>query len=309
MSDVAEAIDNIMRAPRLRHVQSVLIATGGELVLERYFRARRADDLTNIHSVTKSVLSTLVGVAIDDGALSLATTIGDVLAERLRPQDADKAAITVEHLLTMTSGLAANGEHDIDEIADAGRSWIEGPLHAPLRRPPGLAFEYNNGAAHVLGVMTAIAVGTQLAAFAEERLFGPLGIGNYRWPTDPHGNHLGYAHLEVRPIDLLRLGELYRCGGRIDDHQVLASKYIKAATTAATTGGPPEREAYGFMWWVTERADAAAYFAGGFGGQYVTVVPTLELVVATTADVDVLIASSADPAALVEDIIIPAIRS
>jgi CubicO group peptidase (beta-lactamase class C family) len=278
----------------------VLVSVGGELVVERYYRDRRRDDLTNLHSVTKSVLSTLVGIAIGDGRLSTATTIGDVLPERVPADEPAKAAITVEHLLTMTSGLAPDGEWDIDELADAGRSWVDGPLLAPLRSEPGTAFAYNNGAAHVLGVLLAVAVGTPLRTFAEERLFDPLGIADYRWPEDPEGHALGYGHLELRPIDLLRLGELYLHPGDVIDPE-----YVAKATTAATAGGPPERTGYGFLWWVTERSGAPAFFAGGFGGQYVTVVPTRELVVVTTADVDVLIPSSADPLRLVDETILP----
>jgi CubicO group peptidase (beta-lactamase class C family) len=305
VNGVASALEvAIQSEPRLRHLQSIVVLLDDEILVERYFRDRRAEDLSNLHSVTKSVLSSLVGIAIGDGSLELSTTVGDLLGSRIAATDAAKAAITVEQLLTMTSGLAADGPHDIDEIADVGGSWVEGPLAAPLRSPPGTKFDYNNGAAHLLGVMVAAATGQPLSRLAEERLFAPIGIGSYRWPRDPEGNSLGYGHLELRPRDIARLGELYLGQGHVGGVRVVDPAYIDAATTAATPGGPPENVAYGYLWWITRCAGKPAYFAGGYGGQYVTVVPALGLVVATTGDVDVFIASSANAWRLVEDVVI-----
>jgi len=261
-------------------------------VLERYFRDRRPGDLSNVHSVTKSVLATLVGIAAGDGSLSLKTTLG----EHFDIDDERKARISVEHLLTMTSGLDAGSPHDIDEIADRGDSWVEGPLAAPLVADPGTEFIYNNGAVHVLGVLVARAVGRPLARFAEERLFAPLGISEYRWPAAPDGNPLGYGHLELRPRELVRLGELYLDRGR----GILPESYVAAATTAQSPGGPPEQRAYGYLCWV----DEASFFAGGYGGQYLTVVPELELVVITTGDVAVLTETSANLRLLATEVII-----
>jgi CubicO group peptidase (beta-lactamase class C family) len=191
-ASLVEAIEAAVRdVPARRHIQSIVVARNGEVLLERYFRDRRATDRSNIHSVTKSVLATLVGIAIGNGSLTLETTLGDFL-----DLDEQKREITVEHLLTMTSGLDAGSPHDIDEIADRGESWVEGPLAAPLLADPGTTFIYNNGAAHVLGVLVARATGMPLRQFAEEQLFGPLAIHEYRWPADPDGNPLGYGHLE-----------------------------------------------------------------------------------------------------------------
>lgn len=289
-------------------LQSVIVVHGDHVVAECYFRDRRAEDLSNLHSVTKSVLSTLVGIAIGDGSLALTTTVGDVLGKRVPPTDSAKVAITVEHLLTMTSGLEASGLYDIDEIADAGGSWVDGPLGAPLRTPPGTSFAYNNGAAHLLGVIVSAATGQALTVFAEERLFAPLGIQSYRWPRDPEGHPLGCGQLELRPRDMARLGELYLARGRnAHGMQIVDASYVVAATTPATAGGPPEGVAYGYLWWITRHGGKHALFAGGFGGQYVTVVPELGLAVATTGDVDVFIPSSADALSLVEEVIIPSL--
>jgi CubicO group peptidase (beta-lactamase class C family) len=304
---LSDEIDRAVRdVPARRHIQSIVVVRGGEVLLERYFRDRRPEDLSNVHSVTKSVLATLVGLAIGDGLLSLETSLGDVFGTRHRwDGDARKREITVEHLLTMTSGLDPDSPHDIDEIADRGESWLAGPLAAPLCAEPGATFAYNNGAAHVLGCLLADVAGRPLPQFAEERLFGPLGVESYRWPSDPEGHALGYGHLELRPRDVARLGELYLAAGRRRGVQLLPRSFVEAATRPHSAGGPPEGVSYGYLWWVTEDCGHPSYFAGGYGGQYLTVVPALELVAVTTGDVDVVIESSRNLRRLVTDLVVP----
>jgi CubicO group peptidase (beta-lactamase class C family) len=294
LNDLATAVETAVRQdPRLRHVQSVLVSVSGELRAECYFRGRRADDLTNVHSITKSVLSTLVGIGISDGSITLDTRAVDVLPAP--PTDPRKNAIAVRHLLTMTSGLdCSEGRWDIDDIADRGESYVEGPLAAPLVAEPGTAFSYNNGAAHVLGALLAQKEGRPLQELAEERLFRPLGIPEYRWPTDPDGNPLGYGCLELRPRDLVKLGELYLERGA----DVVSPDYVDAATTATGDGGPPEETRYGYLWWVTENG----FFGGGFAGQYLYVVPAVELVAVTTGDAAVWIPTSTSPRKLLEEV-------
>jgi CubicO group peptidase (beta-lactamase class C family) len=199
----------------------------------------------------------------------------------------------VEHLLTKTSGLdCSEGRWDIDDVADRGEPYVEGVLAAPLVANPGTAFSYSNGAVHALSALLARKAGRPLLELAEERLFGPLGIADYRWPTDGEGNPLGYGHLELRPRDLLKLGQVYLDGGR----DLVSRDYVAAATTPATPGGPPEETGYGYLWWVTENG----FFGGGFAGQYLYVVPALELVAVTTGDAAVWIPSSASARRLVE---------
>lgn len=304
-SRIDEAIASI---PARRHVQSVLVARGGELLVERYYRDRRAEDLGNAHSVTKTFLASLVGIAVREGRLELHTPLVELLGER-QPfaEDERKRRITIRHLLTMTSGLDPDSPNDIDEIADRGESWLDGPLAAPLLAEPGERFAYNNGAAHLLAVATARAVGRPLAEFAEEALFRPLGIESYRWPRDPEGNPLGYGHLEVRPRDLARLGQLYLDGGRVDGGQLLPPDFVAEATRPQSPGGSPEGVPYGYLCWLTEDCGFRSFFAGGFAGQYVTVVPALELVVVSTGDAAVFIETSRNLRRLVPEVVVPTI--
>jgi CubicO group peptidase (beta-lactamase class C family) len=295
MQAVEDSVAAALRAdPTLRHLQSILVARNGQVQLEQYFRDRRATDLSNVHSVTKSVLATLAGIAIEQGALSLETR---------------ERNISVEQLLTMTAGLEADTPYDIDDIADRGESWVAGPLAAPPRDEPGTTFIYNNGLAHVLGMVIARATETPLAAFAEQHLFRPLGIDDYRWPRDPDGNPLGYGHLELRPRDLLRFGQLYLDRGVVGLRRVVPASFVAAATSPHSAGGPPENVPYGYLWWITRDAGHPSFFAGGYGGQYVTVVPELALVVVTTGEAAVLTRTSGNPRRLVSEVIIPALSA
>jgi len=308
VSDLAAVLhQQVTGRPRLRHVQSVLVARGGDVIVEHYFRSRRRDDRTNVHSVTKSVLSALVGIAISDGYLSLSSTVHEIVPDHAF-DDGRKKELTVRHLLTMTSGLAADDEYDIDEIGDRGESWFAGPLAAPLVAEPGETFSYNNGAVHVLGILLARATGRTLSDYAAQNLFRPLGIDDFRWPTDGDGYELGYGHLELRPRDLLEFGRLYLDGGRRGRLQVVPGEWVRESTTAMTPGGSPEDERYGCLWWVTDVGGIDAFFAGGFGGQYVYVMPALDAVFVSTADVHAWIPSSGSPRRLVADYLIPALR-
>ena len=299
MADLAAALDAAVRVePRLRHVQSVLVNVGGDTRAELYFRDRRADDLVNVHSITKSVLSTLVGIAVLDGSFDLDARAADVLGVRV--DDPRKAEITLRHLLTMTSGLDSDGRWDIDEIVNRGESWVEGPMAAPLVADPGTAFAYNNGAVHVLSVALARCVGRPLRELAEERLFAPLGIDDYRWPEDADGNPLGYGHLELRPRDLVSLARLYLDRGR----DLLDADYVASATSAASGGGPPEGTAYGYLWWIA----ADGFFGGGFAGQYLYVVPELALVAVTTGDMASWTPNAASARRLIGEVIVQAVR-
>lgn len=281
-----EAVDaQIRRSPELQHTRSLLVAHRGDLVLERSY-GECGDDLHAIHSITKSVVSTLVGILVAEGLVTLDTPIGSLLPAPGLAADPAKAAVTVRHLLTMTSGLDGSGRWDLDEIAERGDPWVEAALEAPLVAAPGSSFAYSNGAAHVLsGVIEAVA-GTRVADVAGERLFEPLGIDRWRWDADPQGRHDAAGGLRLAPRDLLKLGLLYLAGGRWDGSRIVDEAYVRAATSPATAGGPPERCPYGMLWWVPDGVSPPRYFAGGWGGQYVHVVPARELVVVTTGDAE-----------------------
>lgn len=311
MNDGLVAADAGIRSnPDLAHTLNLIVAHHGEIVFERYYRGSGPGDLHAIHSVTKSVVSTLVGILAGAGLVDLDAPIASLIAAPAFDADPVKATITVRHLLTMSSGLYGDGWWDIDELADRGVRLLDGALEAPLVGPPGWGFLYNNGASHVLSAVIEAVAGAPMADVAAERLFDPLGIRRWTWPTDPQGRHWGCGGLELAGRDLLKLGLLYLAGGRRDGRVVVDGAYVATATSPLSRGGPPEFCGYGLLWWVADRATPPAYFAGGYGGQYVVVVPDLDLVVVTLADVDAVAQPRGLPLRrLVVDTIVPAFAS
>ena len=287
MHDGLLAADARIRShPDLAHTLALLVAQHGEIVFERSYRGSGPSDLHTIHSVTKSVTSTVVGILAGNGTVSLDAPVASLFAAAAFTAEPEKAALTVRHLLTMSSGLYGHGWWDIDELARRGEPVVEGALQAPLVAPPGWGFLYNNGASHVLSAVIEAVAGKPLADVAAEVLFTPLRIERWHWPTDPQGRHWGCGGLRVSGRDLLKLGLLYLGGGSWRGRQVVEEEYVRIATSPLMDGGPPEPASYGLLWWVAERATPPMYFAGGHGGQYVVVVPDLDLVVVTLADAD-----------------------
>ena len=281
------AADATIRShPDMAHTLALLVSHHGEIVFERHYRGSVPADLHCIHSVTKSFISTIVGILACDGLVSLDAPVASLIDAPAFRSDPVKATITVRHLLTMSSGLYGHGWWDIDEIEKRGGPNLEGALEAPLVGPPGWGFLYNNGASHVLSAVIEAVTGTPTAEFAAERLFGPLGIERWSWPTDPQGRHWGCGYLELAARDLLKLGLLYLHGGSWNGTRTVEEGYVRTATSPLIEGGPPETCGYGLLWWVADRASPPHFFAGGHGGQYIVVVPELDLVVVTMADAD-----------------------
>lgn len=279
---LAAADARIQQSPDLGHAESLVVVHHGEVVFERYYRGRGPDDLADTHSVTKSFTSALVGILVQDGALELDAPVAPLLGSS--GHEAAKDGITVRHLLTMTSGLCAEGLWELCEVALHGGPWVETIFAAPLESEPGSRFTYSNGAVHLLSAVIHHVAGESAAEVAAARLFEPLGIDRHEWPTDPQGHLYAAAHLMLTPRDLAKFGSLFLRGGRVDGAPVIDPGYAAAATSRQSAAGAPEEVGYGFLWWVDDLAWPRAYFAAGHGGQYIYVVPDLDLVVVTTAD-------------------------
>lgn len=253
----------VARDPRYAQTTNLVVLREGELVLELQYGDDPAEGLADVYSVTKSVVSTLVGIALGRGDL------GSLDVEV-------RGGRTYRHLLTMTGGTENDGPWEIDEVLALPSGWREHIEAAPRLDPPGTRFRYDNAAVHLLGCVLADAVGCSLAEYAAEHLFAPLAIESFGWPADPEGYSWGFGHLRLRPRDLARIGELWRRG----DEGILPADYVAEATRAHTAGGPPEGEGYGYLWWV----GAESFFAGGYAGQALVVLPAHGLVVAATGD-------------------------
>ncbi len=285
---VAAAIADAHAIPRLR---SVLAVKDGRLFLERYFDGQTAAALADVRSVTKSVVATLAGLALERGAIrSLDQPIGELIPAEVASLTPAQEQITIRHLLTMSAGF------EWDESGGGGdyTIWILSPdplgtlLARPLIHAPGTQFTYNSAAVHLLGVALAEALHEPLPEFAARELFLPIGIERADWEPLPGAYVNGGSGIDLRPRDLARLGQLYLQDGISGTRRILPAGWVGMVTRPAydwrADFGSLRRYTYGELWWISEGEPETAFCAWGYGGQYVYVVPDLSLVVVATTD-------------------------
>jgi CubicO group peptidase (beta-lactamase class C family) len=266
--------------PRLH---SLLVSHRGTLVLERYFNGLRAAQHANVKSVSKSVISALVGIAIAQQHIpSVREPIATYFPNALRGEaNLAKRAITVEDLLTMRSGLASTSGRNYGAWVTS-KNWVRYVLTRELETPPGAEMEYSTGNSHLLSAILTIATKKSTWQYAQEVLARPMGFSLARWPQDPQGIYFGGNEMLFTPRQLVSFGELYLQRGRHGDRQVVPPRWVDDSFVPRGQSDFND-QLYGYGWWMREFAGEQAYFAWGFGGQYVFVIPRLRLVVVTTS--------------------------
>ena len=273
------------KAAQMPRLYSLLVQYQGELVVEDYFNDRDRDDIANIKSASKSILSALVGAAIDRGHLKgVEQTLGDFFPQRLAGEEnAVKRTITIEDLLTMRSGLETTSRYNYGRwvLSD---NWVDFVLNQPLQQSPGKAMDYSTGNTHLLSAILVKATGTSTLEFAREVLARPLGFHLADWPTDPQGIHFGGNDMEMTPRQMLRVGEMYLNDGVYEGRRVLPAQWVERSLTPHTLSPRHNGErAYGYGWWLSNLAGYPAAFAWGYGGQFIVLVEDLDLVIVTTS--------------------------
>jgi CubicO group peptidase (beta-lactamase class C family) len=282
---LGRATENAAAIPRFR---SLLVVRHGKLVVERYFGGATPETRFDVRSVTKSVVSLLVGQVLEATKISgTDATVGDYVGPPYVLDPGDRA-VTIKELLTMTSGYQWN-----EEQGDDYNLWIVSPDHVQFlldraqTGPPG-PFTYNSAAVHLLGLVVQLATGTPLASLADQRLFQPIGIRSAIWEELERGTVNGGSGLQLTGQDLARLGQLMVQQGRSGSQQVVPAGWIGTATTPQfpwrDTVGAQRSVTYGYLWWVADPPSTQAFFAWGYGGQFVYVVPSLDLVIVTTTE-------------------------
>lgn len=278
----------LARAEQLTPLSSLVVSRGGEVVVEKYYRGMRADRAVNVKSVSKTLLSPLVGIAIRDGLLEgPEQRIDEILPETFDQLEASgrfdprKRQVTLHHLLSMTTGIEGTSFGNYGAWVSS-RNWTWDALRRPMECDPGRCWDYSTGNTHLLSVILSRQTGTTLRAYAREVLFGPLGIPLYEWDRDPQGYYLGGNNMAMRPRDLLKFGQLFLDGGRYDGEQLVPEEWIELSWRPRNRS-PWNGHRYGYLWWIEDWGGEIAYFAWGYGGQYVVVVPRLELVAVVTS--------------------------
>ena len=271
------------RAALLPRLHAMIIARRGQTRAERRFRGPSLDTPVNVKSASKSILSALVGIAIDAGKLEgTQQPIAPFFRKYARHvEDPRFARVTVGHLLSMQSGLARTSGESYGPWV-ASRDWIRHILLQPMVAEPGVAMNYSTGNSHLLSAILTQATRMDTHAWARKKLAEPLGIELPRWERDPKGIYFGGNQMRLSPRALVRIGELYRNGGRHGTRQVVSEAWVRTSLTPRTRS-VFSGELYGYGWFISAVRGRPMFFAWGYGGQFIFVVPSLALTVVTTS--------------------------
>lgn len=293
IEELSEVIEN-----KYNHILSVTIVKDNKLVFQKYKDGYNKNSLFVLNSATKTVTSTLIAIALKEGYIN---NIDEPFVSYF-PQyhkaitDDNIKRVTIRDLLTMTSGLKWNIS-DMDKWVDSnkriykfdgeiGKNPIQYAFQLKVVHNPGEVFNYSTLNSQVLSGIITEATGMNAKDFANKYLFKPLSIKKNIWHEDPQGNNLGGFEMYLKATDMAKIGQLYLNNGKWKGKQILPEWWVEQATKAHNDGGFPHGEKYGFHCWVTQVGGYESFFAGGQGGQFIYVIPDLDLVVTITSDID-----------------------
>jgi CubicO group peptidase (beta-lactamase class C family) len=293
---IDQLVTTIRENREIRNIHSLLIVRNGRLVLEEYFGGHDAEELHELQSVSKSVTSALVGIAIEMGKVKgvdekVLSFFPDV--KSIDNLDDRKRRMALEDLLTMRSGTdyhERGSDSPHHQLNRKSRGWTEFILDRPMISEPGTKFRYDSGAVILTSAIIQARYGVHADAFAAEHLFAPLGIEGYRWYKNAEGHPHTGGGLHLRSQDMARFGLLYLRDGRWNGKQVVPSDWVAASLSLHVEFDPSNRGTigYGYWWWVLPpdpegEGEQNIYGAFGFKGQYIFLVPEHDMAVVVTA--------------------------
>jgi CubicO group peptidase (beta-lactamase class C family) len=263
-------------------LHSLLIVQHGYIVSETYFQYNSETTKHELYSCTKSFTSALVGIAIDKGYISGVDqpVLSFFPEQTFDDTDELKQSMTLEDLLTMSSGLDWNEGDQTYTAMYQSSDWVKFVLDKPMAVQPGSRFLYNSGVSHVLSAIVQQKTGMNTLEFAQKNLFDPLGIDAV-WEKDSQGIPIGGWGLQLTPRDMAKLGYLYLHNGNWDGQQIVSTDWVKASIQKHT--GTDGDLGYGYQWWID--SSTSAFTALGLFGQTIYVIPDLDLVIVTTAQI------------------------
>jgi CubicO group peptidase (beta-lactamase class C family) len=260
-------------------LHTLLVLRNSSLVLDVSRYPYSSSRFHNLASVTKSITTTLIAIAADQGKVDLDAPMLSYFPDRtVGNLDARKQAITVRHLAGMVNGFQSGCLNGDESTLDAMRSqpdWVQAALDRPMAHDPGERFCYDSPGMHLLSAILQEATGLTALDFARQYLFAPLGITEVVWSSDPQGYTRGWGDLSLRPSDALKIGYLWLNGGAWEGKQVVPADWVRDSVTAHIDAGADD---YGYGWWVSEDS----FYAMGRGGQTIKVMPAVQAVVVTT---------------------------
>ena len=280
-------------ASKLETIYSLLVFKNGYLVAEDYFNIGSVEQKVNIHSVTKSYTSALVGVALAQGYLSsLDQKMMEFFPEFAeRVTDPRKKQITIRQMLQMRAGYP--WEESTAELFELLYSGFRPStlVDVPLVRDPGTDFEYSNLTSHLLGIIVARACKKDLKSFAQEHLFSPLGIEPGFWQQDWEGYYLGFSDLHISARDMAKFGLMYQNDGEYDGNQIIPADWVHDSLQIYSENAWKIRvgrnwrdNGYGYQWWSVRAGDHRYSLAWGHGGQQIVLLDEFDMVIVVTVD-------------------------
>ncbi len=280
-------------AQQLETLYGLLVVKNGYLVAEKYFHGKSVDQLSSRASVTKSITSALVGIALEQGCLSsVDQKMVDFFPELVeRVQDPRKMQITIRQMLQMRAGYP--WDESTPELFDLMFNGFRSRnlVDVPLVRDPGSGFDYSNLTSHLLGIIVARACDTDLKSYAQEYLFSPLGGQVEDWVLGWEDYYLGFAEIEITARDMARFGQLYLDDGRFEGNQIVPAQWVRDSLQTYSedawyyrVGKNWRDSAYGYQWWSIRAGHHLYNLAWGHGGQQIALVDELDLIVVATAD-------------------------
>ncbi|MFZ0493124.1 MAG: serine hydrolase [Acidimicrobiia bacterium] len=305
--DIASFEKALDQLEELKGVRSFLVVRHGKLVVERYFHGGNATQSREIASASKSVVSALVGIAIDRGYITgVNQTLDSLLPESfVNGAHGDKASLTLRSLLTMTTGFAyepiiVGRQSRRDSVS------VENILSAPLSSPKS-SFLYNTGGVHLASAILTRATGMSTCMFATKYLFGPAGVTVDWWNQDRDGIFTGGWNMYLTPRELARFGQLYLDNGVRNGQQVISADWIHESfiPRLSQVAGPVTD--YGYWWWISQLNGMSVYSARGGGEQMVYVIPSLDMVVVTTSDTDIPVDERLDSLTFLWQYLLPSV--
>jgi CubicO group peptidase (beta-lactamase class C family) len=265
------------------NIHSLMLIHNDDVILDAYFYPYRGDTVHELASVTKSVITTLISIAADQGKLSLDDKMISFFPDRtIANRSFLKDQITVRQLTGMTSGLDCTSSNDEQTLTEMGAApdWVKFTLDLRVKHIPGTHFEYCSPGMYLLSAIIQKATGLTASEFGRVQLFEPLGITDFIWESDPQGYADGWAGLYLHPRDIAKIGYLMLHQGQWEDMQIVSPEWVKEATQLQKKTGRGDN--YGYGWWVPPPTQFIEFAAEGRGGQYIRVLPELDLIMVTT---------------------------
>ena len=250
-----------------------MLIRNGYIVFEEYYPGIGPDLVWELESATKSITTAVLGVALaDDYITSVNESVLDIFPERtVANPDLRKDAMTIRHLLTMSAGFESDAT-----LMGLSPDWLQYLLDLPMVREPGTYWRFDGGCSHLISTIITQKTGLSMVDLAQTRLFGPMGIINYQWHSDPQGNTIGFGTLSMTLRDLAKLGYLYLNNGTWGPFQLVPADWVAECTTPYFLLG--SGYSYGYQWWVDH--EISGYSMRGAEGLRAFVLPELDMVLA-----------------------------